>query len=178
MPPILIRQKMTFAPLIFCLIFTFFGLSPGTSQGSENYHQHFSEACRLWEVPPRLALAIAKQESGMNPWAINVAGRSFMLKTQEEALRLANFAWEKNYSFDVGLMQINSFWLSKFNLSPALVLEPQNNILLGVWILSQEIKRHGLTWRAVAGYHTPDPERGRRYAASVIRLMPMVELVP
>ena len=51
------------------------------------------------------------------------------------------------------------------------VLEPANNIKIGVWILAQEIRRHGLNWKAVAYYHTPlhkNPERGRAYARSVV----------
>ena len=54
---------------------------------------------------------------------------------------------------------------------PEQVLEPANNIKIGVWILAQEIRRHGLNWKAVAYYHTPlhkNPERGRAYARSVV----------
>ena len=83
-------------------MFTLTSYTADVCEGAEKFNAQFSVVCRLWGVPPKLALAIAKQESGMNPWAVNVAGRGFMLKTQEEALRLANFAWEKNYSFDVG----------------------------------------------------------------------------
>jgi soluble lytic murein transglycosylase-like protein len=50
-------------------------------------------------------------------------------------------------------MQINSMWLGKFKINPAEALEPQFNVILGVGILATEIKRHGLTWRAVAAYN-------------------------
>ncbi|EGY27051.1 lytic transglycosylase catalytic domain protein [Desulfovibrio sp. A2] len=50
------------------------------------------------------------------------------------------------------------------------MIEPPANVVIGVWILSQEIKRYGLNWKAVASYHTPlskNPERGRIYAEYV-----------
>jgi len=148
---------------------------PASVRGNdEGFLQQFIEACELWKVPPKLALAIARQESGFNPWAINVAGKSFLFTTQDDALRMIDLAWSKGASFDIGLMQINSYWMRRFGLNPQFVLEPRNNIILGVWILAQEIERFGLTWEAVASYHTPldkNPERGRNYAASVIRQM-------
>ncbi len=164
---VFMKQKWTWSVSLFFLFI------PTICQGA-GYEQHFAAACARWKVPPKLALAIARHESGMNPWAINIAGQSFLLQSREEALRHVNFAWRKGYSFDVGLMQVNSAWFRKFGISPETALEPRNNVLLGVWILAQEIERYGLTWRAVASYHTPvarNPERGRRYAAAVIGQM-------
>jgi soluble lytic murein transglycosylase-like protein len=71
-------------------------------------------------------------------------------------------------------MQINNRWLKRLGISPEDALEPQMNIHLGCWILAQEIARYGLTWKAVASYHTQitkNPARGKRYATSVFRLM-------
>jgi soluble lytic murein transglycosylase-like protein len=85
---------------------------------------------------------------------------------------MVDLAWRRGDSFDVGLMQINSYWMRRFGLDPHLVLDPRINIRLGVWILAKEIDRFGITWQAVASYHTPldrNPERGRNYAASVLR---------
>jgi soluble lytic murein transglycosylase-like protein len=68
-------------------------------------------------------------------------------------------------------MQINSYWLRRFGFTPEYVIEPQKNIIIGTWILSKEIQRYGLGWKAVASYHTPvdrNPDRGRNYAISVI----------
>lgn len=145
------------------------GKIPATTE----HERHFNAACKIWPgVPQNLALAIARHESGMNPWAVNVAGRGFMPGSKAEALRLADYAWRKGLSFDVGLMQVNSAWLRKLGITPELALEPRANVILGVWILDKEIKRHGLNWRAVASYHTPvdrNPERGKRYVLAVLR---------
>jgi soluble lytic murein transglycosylase-like protein len=153
--------------LLFLLIL------PNSAQAeTDNYEEIITQACALWEVPPRLALAVAQVESGLNPWAVNIGGRSYQPETREEALLLIDRAWKQGASFDVGLMQINSFWMRRFNLNPHLLLEPRNNAVMGVWILAQEIKRFGLNWKAIANYHTPvkkNPKRGKAYALSVIQ---------
>lgn len=126
--------------------------------------------CVKYGTPMALAIAIARQESGLYPWAVNVAGRSYTPKSKEEALEIARRAAVEGQSFDVGLMQINSYWLRRYNLKLEAVIEPSANVIIGVWILSQEIKRYGLNWKAVASYHTPlskNPERGRIYAGYV-----------
>jgi soluble lytic murein transglycosylase-like protein len=128
-----------------------------------------SVACARWNVPQKLVLAIIARESGHNPWAVNVAGTAHMPSGRAEALRIANAAWAAGKSFDLGLMQINSYWLRRFGLSPEYVIEPRRNVIIGTWILSKEIARHGLGWKAVAGYHTPDAERGKKYAVSILK---------
>jgi soluble lytic murein transglycosylase-like protein len=145
--------------LLFALTMTW----PATASAFE-----FDSACRRYQVPKALAIAIAQQESSMYPWTVNVAGKDFRPRSREEALAIIKHARELGLSHDIGLMQINSQWLAKLRLSPETVLEPQNNITLGVWILAQEIRRHGLNWRAIGAYHSPDPARARRYAASVL----------
>ncbi len=130
----------------------------------------FAEPCAKFQVPQALALAIADQESGMHPWAVNIEGKSYFPGSKKEALALIA-AKGTGRSYDVGLMQVNSWWLRKFGVSPELALEPVNNVYFGCFILGREIKRHGLNWKAVASYHTPlarNPARGRNYAASVL----------
>lgn len=128
--------------------------------------------CAEYAVPKILALAIARQESGWHPWIINIAGKDVRPQSKAEAVRVARAALRAGKSFDVGLMQINSYWIKKYGWPLELVLEPANNAKIGVWILAQEIRRHGLNWKAVAYYHTPlhkNPARGRAYARAVVR---------
>jgi soluble lytic murein transglycosylase-like protein len=136
----------------------------------ELYASFFTLPCAKYKVPKSLALAIARQESGIQPWALNIAGRSYRPKTKAEAVKIAQEALEQGRSFDVGIMQINSYWIKKYDFPLEQLLEPANNIKVGVWILAHEIKRHGLNWTAVAYYHTPvhkNPQRGQHYAALV-----------
>ena len=131
----------------------------------------FDAPCARYQVPKVLALAIARQESGCQPWILNISGRDVLAGSKEEALRYARWAMRAGRSIDVGIMQINSYWIRKHGWPLEWVLEPANNVKIGVWILAQEIQRHGLNWRAVAYYHTPlhrNPERGRAYARSIV----------
>ena len=58
--------------------------------------------------PAPLVEAIARQESGMNPLALNVAGKSYYPATREEAEQLIRKAIAAGQSFDVGTMQTNA----------------------------------------------------------------------
>ena len=134
----------------------------------------FIQPCEDYDVPLALALAIARQESGTRPWVINVAGKDFSPKSPEEALAIAAEAKRAGKSFDVGIMQVNSYWLKKYRIDLREILDPQKNIAMGVWILAREIKRYGLTWQAIGAYHTPlarNPDRAKRYAATVLTHM-------
>lgn len=157
--------------ILFLLILLLLPVQAASSDALAPYQPYISASSERFAVPDRLIKAIMKQESAFNPWAVNVAGQGNMPKTKEEALAIANNAWAEGRSFDVGLMQINSYWLRRFSMNPEYVIDPERNIVIGTWILAQEIKRFGLSWKAVASYHTPiaRPERGRTYAASVIR---------
>ena len=136
----------------------------------EKMAAHFDDGCGLWGAPPSLAMAITKVESNFRPFAVNIQGKSHYMKDKESALALIKKASSRRQSFDVGLMQINSYWLKKLHLDPAEVLDPKLNIIIGCWILSEEIKRYGMNWKAIGAYHTPidkNPERARAYANKV-----------
>ena len=138
-------KRITLAVFIVCLL-PFYAVAEGTGP------------------PSRLVEAIARQESGLNPLAVNVAGKSFYPTSRAEAEEIIRQAQAAGKSFDVGLMQINSWWMERYGIPPASLLDPAVNRVWGEWILTREIARHGLNWRAVGKYHSPDVERGRRYA--------------
>ncbi|MCL1915622.1 MAG: lytic transglycosylase domain-containing protein [Desulfovibrionaceae bacterium] len=116
------------------------------------------------DAPPALLEAIARQESGKNPLAVNVAGKDHYPASKEEAIQIIRQAQAEEKSFDVGLFQVNSWWIERYRIPPESLLDPAINRQWGVFILEQEIARHGLNWKAVGKYHSPDRERGRRYA--------------
>mgnify|MGYP002580902890 CR=1 FL=1 len=39
----------------------------------------FDAPCSRYRVPKRLVLAIAKTESGLDPWCVNIAGKTYRL---------------------------------------------------------------------------------------------------
>ena len=108
-------------------------------------------AATRYGVSRELLYAIARTESGMNPFAI---GRNV------------------NGSHDIGLMQINSTWLpalAPHGIGEHELLEPCTNIQVGAWILAGNVQRLGYTWEAVGAYHTADPALARAYAARIYR---------
>ncbi|WP_432735679.1 lytic transglycosylase domain-containing protein [Maridesulfovibrio sp. FT414] len=131
----------------------------------------FKQVAEEFSLQPEILYAIADHESGYNPWALNIEGHSIYPKTREEALSII----EKNRrkSFDVGLMQVNSYWIGKFDLSVKEALEPEENLRLGAWILRYCLDKYGNNWKAIGAYHTGSPrnlpERSRAYAVKVMK---------
>ena len=127
----------------------------------------FVEAAHTWGVPAAWTQAIAHVESGLSPWALNIEGKGYRFDSKEKALAKAKVAEAEGRSFDSGVMQVNNFWLKKYGIPLEAALDPLANIYLGSWILKQEIARHGESWNAVGAYHSPNEDRGRRYAEMV-----------
>jgi soluble lytic murein transglycosylase-like protein len=95
----------------------------------------FEDAGRYYGVSPHLLWAIAKVESNFNPRALN---------------------HNKNGTYDVGLMQINSSWfpyLKKHGIDPSLLWEPCYNTYVGAMVLRHCIDTYGYNWRAVDCYN-------------------------
>jgi soluble lytic murein transglycosylase-like protein len=122
----------------------------------------WQDAAARYGVDARLLLAIAQQESSLNPEAIN---RSHAARTG---------------SIDIGLMQINSRWLpilARYGIRASNLLDPCTNLQVGAWILAQAFRRYGVTWEAVGAYHAgcselrpPECAAMRtRYATAVYR---------
>ena len=96
----------------------------------------WDKAAHYYHVDPYLLFAIAKVESGMNPYAIG---------------------WNRDGSHDVGLMQINSTHceeLQRYGIDERrLITEPCTSIMVGASILSNMIKVYGYNWEAVGAYN-------------------------
>lgn len=132
------------------------------------------KASARWRIPYPLVRAVTEVESGLHPWAVNVGGKSYYPQELQDALNIARAGLTSGKSVDIGLMQINKFWLQKFGLPLEAAFEPEINLILGSWILAHELKRHGTNWRGIGSYHTPvkrNPERARQYAAQVYEKM-------
>ena len=128
----------------------------------------FAAPCQELGIPCPLTMAIAKVESGLHPWSLNIEGRSFRFTTKAAALAKAKQAYSAGRSFDVGLMQVNSWWLRRYGIPLDAALDPLANIYLGGWILKSEIDRHKTLRAAVGAYHSPNPDKARRYANVVL----------
>jgi soluble lytic murein transglycosylase-like protein len=115
----------------------------------------WNEVGQKYGINPYLLHAIAKTESNLNPKAINRSN--------------------KNGTYDVGLMQINSSWfpiLAKHGITEADLYQPCVSIEVGAWILAQNIRRHGYSWNAVGAYNSGNPQIRLKYASKVYRNLP------
>ena len=109
----------------------------------------FEEAATRYQMPSVLLKAISRVESAGNPSALNR---------------------NKDGSFDIGHMQINSRWLPKlshFGISRDQLWDPCTNTLVGAWILAQNVQRIGYSWSAVGAYNAASPVQRDRYARKI-----------
>jgi Transglycosylase SLT domain len=118
-------------------------------------------------VPVELLLAISHVESGFQPHALNVSGRSFFPSSHDEALGLLRRSGD---NVDIGLMQVNwGLWGKRFDLSKFELLDPQLNVVAGAKILEHCIHVSGSWWRGVGLYHSQKNRRQRDYIEKVWR---------
>lgn len=131
-----------------------------------NFLAHlFVRAEEATDLNRYLLAAIAAQESSFHPWTINLNGQGCYPASKHDALaQIGNYR-----NFDLGLMQINSFWLPKFGVSAEDALDPAMNVVLGSVILLDCIERYGI-WGGIACYHAGNPhkEHGKKYAEKVV----------
>ena len=114
-----------------------------------------------YDIDPLLLYSIAKVESSLNPAAFNR---------------------NRNGTFDIGLMQINSSHLPQLRkvgiTRKQLVAQPCTSVMAGAQILAGLIGQHGYTWKAVGAYNAGSmPERAplrRTYEAKVWRMYRVV----
>jgi hypothetical protein len=108
-----------------------------------------NKAAVIYHVPAKLILSVLVIEGG------------------HVGLALAN----KNGSFDYGPMQINSIWLPQIQkygyTQRQLQYDPCVNVMVGTWILSQNIANASTTWRGVGGYHSHTPTLNYHYQTKV-----------
>jgi len=115
----------------------------------------FEEAGVEYGINPQILKAIARVESNYKPRAIN---------------------WNKNGTYDFGVMQINSSWYYALGKEWWMTLgDPCSNIRGGAKILSGCMKKYGYTWEAIGCYNSQTPSKRDRYAQSVYRQLKNIQ---
>lgn len=103
-----------------------------TSQGNEPC---WDAAAKYHGLDPWLLYAVAYVESTHNPSAI---GKN------------------RNGTYDIGLMQINSIWLPELRrhgISMSTLYNACASTYIGAWVMSKNIKKYGYSWQAIAAYN-------------------------
>lgn len=146
--------------MIVRLLFMAFCLAPQAAQAF-----CFKEAGARYQIDHRLLVAIARQESGLNPKSTN-ANRNKAGKV---------------VSRDYGLMQVNSsqipglISMGVLTSKDDLLNNPCLNVQIGAWILAKHLKQCGVNWSCLgsynAGFKNSDVQEARRmnYARKIYR---------
>lgn len=130
--------------------------------------------CLNNDVPVHLVEKIIKVESRGNQLAINVNKKSGRIpkykqpKTKAEAIKLANYYIHLGHTVDLGLMQVNSNNLSRYNVTVGDMFNACKNLKIGSKIYNnalQSVKAKAVTseqatLKALSIYNTGNDERG------------------
>ena len=115
-------------------------------------------ASQTYAVPPSVILGVLKVEGGK----VGMANRN------------------KNGTYDLGLMQINTIWvpdLARYWGVPESVAvkylrdDACVNIGVGAWILRTKMDQTGSLYDGIAHYHSATPHLGSKYRKKVINAM-------
>lgn len=112
----------------------------------------FEEAGNMYGISPQLLWSIAKVESSFRQSAVNK---------------------NDNGSYDIGVMQINSFWKKYFTHTQweEIKKDPCTNVKVGAWVLAQCVKKYGNTWEAVGCYNAVSEHKRVKYAHKVNKVL-------
>jgi soluble lytic murein transglycosylase-like protein len=111
----------------------------------------FEQAGAEYGINPVILWTIAKVESNFNPHAIN---------------------YNKNGTYDYGIMQINSRWYRVLGHERWMRLsDPCYNIRVGAWVLRNCMETYGYSWDAIACYNAGSPRKGRPYTWKIYRVL-------
>lgn len=115
--------------------------------------------------------AVVRTESGYRPWAIGVNGKAKLTRqpvSREEAIATAKWLIARGYNIDMGLGQINSANLKRYNVSVDEVFEPCRNLNVAGEILKANYqaarqKGHAVEtslYAALSAYNTGSMTKG------------------
>lgn len=79
-------------------------------------------------------------------------------------------------SVDIGLMQINSSWIPtlsrRFGIQRQDLFRSCVNLDVGAWVLYENFKTHGNSWRAIGAYNAKTDWKRLNYVRNVYRYVP------
>ena len=131
-------------------------------------------------VDPKILAGIALNESNYRgrawPWTLNVAGQGFFFKSREEAYKaIETLLARERCNFDVGLMQVNWCFHGKRFASAWDALAPATNVAVAEAILTENFARTDSVAKAIAYYHSANPNPGRTYLTRFARHLSLIE---
>lgn len=144
--PVLISARAVRVVVSACTFLVLFGIASG-ARAQGDLESCFRAAAQKYSLNFYLLTAIGRHESRFVPEAINTAN--------------------ENGSEDLGVMMVNSWWLSKlseYNITRQRLLdEPCLNIHVGAWILASTLAERGGGWGGVGFYNAVTDFKRERY---------------
>ena len=120
-------------------------------------------------IPSGLLFAIAKTESGMKAYALNIGGRAVFLPSISKAQEVLEDKLSSGLTnIDVGVMQVNYRWHSHEFDSLEEMLTPASNISYAAKLLKSLYVQHGTWHKAVRYYHSANSEHHKKYSRKVV----------
>ena len=119
-------------------------------------------------IPSGLLLAVIKTESSLNPFALNINGKSQYFECKEEAVKAINKAVSSGVTnIDIGLAQINYRWHGgKFDSIDSMI-SAEPNISYAAEYLSNLKLTHGDWHKALRHYHSAKLLYHKEYSRKV-----------
>ena len=119
-------------------------------------------------IPSGLLLAIAKVESNVEAYALNIQGKPVIKNNKPQAASLVYEALEEGITnIDVGVMQLNVKWHKENFSSIKEMLDPKKNIEYAASFLLKLHKKDGDWHKAVRFYHSSTHEYHRKYSKKI-----------
>mgnify|MGYP003508075815 FL=1 len=161
--------KLMFSLIALCLVLIGNSAMASTTQSDWQIEQLIEETERQYAIPSGLLAAIAKIESEMNAYALNINGKAVFANNSVEASDHVESALAKDIrNIDVGVMQLNYRWHGDGFTGIQEMLDPQKNIEYAAIFLLRLKKRHGSWYEAIKYYHSSEPERQYNYSYKVV----------
>jgi len=131
-------------------------------------------------IPSKLVLAVGIIESGRYdksigraepwPWTINAEGKGYRFRSKAEAVQaVEKLQAARVRSIDVGCMQVNLSYHGDAFADLEEAFDPVMNIADGAHFLNTRRDDRGSWSKAVAAYHSSNPERGVPYRRKVAK---------
>ena len=142
--------------------------TPVNNRDTRDIRRMITKAEVEYKIPFGLLSAIAKVESNIREFAVNVGGKATYANSLAEAVSVANAqinAGKQN--IDLGVMQLNYRWHGSQFSSLEEMLTPKKNIAYAAGLLSSLYKQHGNWQLAIRHYHSANLKYSTKYSRKV-----------
>ena len=165
-------NKIITGTILSLLILWNTGVYGADNTSSNSYYwlkQYIGTVEQRNQIPRGLLSAIVSIESGFNPTAINIAGKTATPNDKSEAIKTIKNAVNQGITnIDIGITQINYRWHKDNFKNIEEMINPTANIEYAAKLLSSLFKQHGTWHKAIRHYHSANPNHHKQYSRKVV----------